>query len=120
MPKPALRTLGKLIFTFLFSIYLIAQGQSSKSEILWDNYGVPHIYGNTTEEMYYGFGWSQMHSHANLILQLYGQARGRAAEYWGKNISILISKYCCSIYRNKQKRIITGRRQNTKFIWMHL
>ncbi len=34
--------------------------------------------------MYYAFGWSQMHSHANLILQLYGQARGRAAEYWGK------------------------------------
>jgi acyl-homoserine-lactone acylase len=29
------------------------------------------------------FGWAQMQSHGNLILRLYGQARGRAAEYWG-------------------------------------
>jgi acyl-homoserine-lactone acylase len=25
-----------------------------------------------------------MQSHGNLILRLYGQARGRAAEYWGE------------------------------------
>jgi acyl-homoserine lactone acylase PvdQ len=30
--------------------------------ILWDNYGVPRIFGNTTTEMYYAYGWSQMHS----------------------------------------------------------
>jgi acyl-homoserine-lactone acylase len=28
-------------------------------------------------------GWAQMHSHGNLLLRLYGQARGRAAEYFG-------------------------------------
>ncbi len=84
MAKYLLKTLRKLLFTLFFGLYLIAQAQSSKSEILWDNYGVPHIYGKSTAEMYYAFGWSQMHSHANLILQLYGQARGRAAEYWGK------------------------------------
>lgn len=72
-----------LIIAFLSPVF-IAQAQTSKTEILWDNYGVPHIYGKSTEEMYYAFGWSQMQSHANLILQLYGQARGRAAEYWGK------------------------------------
>jgi acyl-homoserine-lactone acylase len=33
--------------------------------------------------MYYAFGWAQMNNHANLLLQIYGQARGRAAEYWG-------------------------------------
>jgi len=27
----------------------------------------------------------QMQSHGNLLLRLYGQARGRAAEYWGRN-----------------------------------
>ena len=32
--------------------------------------------------MYYAFGWAQMHNHANLLLQLYGLARGRGAEYW--------------------------------------
>jgi acyl-homoserine-lactone acylase len=33
--------------------------------------------------MYYEFGWAQMHNHANLVLRLYGQARGQAAAYWG-------------------------------------
>lgn len=53
------------------------------SEIIWDPYGVPHIYAGSTEEMYYAFGWTQMHNHGNLLMQLYAQARGRAAEYWG-------------------------------------
>lgn len=60
-----------------------AQG-AQQSEILWDKYGVPHVYAKSTVEMYYGYGWAQMRSHANLILKLYGQARGRAAEYWGE------------------------------------
>jgi len=33
--------------------------------------------------MFYAFGWAQMRAHGDLILRLYGQARGRAAEYWG-------------------------------------
>lgn len=54
-----------------------------QTEILWDHYGVPHVYGRTVPEMYFAFGWAQMHNHGNLVLKLYGQARGRAAEYWG-------------------------------------
>jgi len=61
------------------------RAQDTSTEILWDNYGVPHVYAASTQEMYYAFGWAQMHNHANLILRLYGQARGRAAEYWGEN-----------------------------------
>lgn len=53
------------------------------TEILWDTYGVPHIYGRDSRSMFYAFGWAQMHSHGDLLLRLYGQARGRAAEYWG-------------------------------------
>ena len=55
------------------------------TEILWDNYGVPHIYGINNPSTFEAFGWAQMHSHGNLILRLYGQARGRAAEYWGED-----------------------------------
>lgn len=58
--------------------------QQVKTEILWDTYGVPHVFAGNTAEMYQGFGWAQMHNHANLLLQLYGQARGRGAEYWGE------------------------------------
>lgn len=55
-----------------------------KAEIMWDTYGIPHIYGESQEAMYYAFGWAQMHNHGNLLLLLYGQSRGRAAEYWGE------------------------------------
>ncbi len=57
--------------------------ESQKTEILWDSWGVPHIYARTTQELFHAFGWAQMHSHGNLILRSYGKARGRAAEYWG-------------------------------------
>lgn len=52
-------------------------------EILWDSFGVPHVYGATEPDVFYGFGWAQAQSHGNVILHLYGEARGKAAEYWG-------------------------------------
>ncbi|NEU07757.1 acylase [Flavihumibacter sp. R14] len=73
-----------LLFIFVTTRAQTPDGQVAETEILWDNYGVPHIYAKSAEEMYYSFGWSQMHSHGNLILQLYAQSRGRAAEYLGK------------------------------------
>jgi acyl-homoserine-lactone acylase len=56
---------------------------AGKAEILWDRYGVPHIFAADRESMFYAQGWAQMHAQANLLLQLYGESRGRAAEYWG-------------------------------------
>ena len=75
----------RLLFFLLCQLCCrIIFAQSITNEILWDGYGVPHIYGRTVRDMYYEFGWAQMHNHANLILRLYGQARGKAAEYWGE------------------------------------
>ncbi len=75
--------------TFTISLFFLLcsftdLSAQKKTEIIWDSYGVPHIDARNEAEMYYAFGWAQMHNHANLILQLYGQARGRAAEYWGE------------------------------------
>ena len=73
------------LLCFLFVLQLDTSfAQKAGPEILWDNWGVPHIYSKTTAGMYYAFGWAQMHNHANLILQLYGLGRGRGAEYWGE------------------------------------
>jgi acyl-homoserine-lactone acylase len=58
---------------------------SDRTEILWDTWGVPHIYGKSDGELFHAFGWAQMHSHGNLIVRLYAQARGRAAEYLGES-----------------------------------
>ncbi|MNQ13984.1 Glutaryl-7-aminocephalosporanic-acid acylase precursor [compost metagenome] len=53
------------------------------NEILWDTYGVPHIYGVDQPAVFYGYGWAQAQSHASAIIRLYGEARGKGAEYWG-------------------------------------
>jgi acyl-homoserine-lactone acylase len=56
-----------------------------KSEILWDTYGVPHIFSADEESMFYAHGWAQAQNQANLLLHLYGESRGRGAEYWGES-----------------------------------
>ncbi len=63
-----------------------ASASPATDEILWDRYGVPHIYGRDIPAVFYGYGWAQAQSHANRILRLYGEARGRGAEYWGPRI----------------------------------
>ncbi len=83
--NPGYNVKSVLIILAISFFSLSAASQDIKTEILWDHYGVPHIYGRNTREMYYAYGWAQMHNHANLILKLYGQARGRAAEYWGED-----------------------------------
>ncbi len=55
------------------------------TQIAWDTWGVPHITADNIEELFYAQGWSQMHNHANLILELYGSSRGKGAEYWGQD-----------------------------------
>src|SRR5262245_30778528 len=55
----------------------------SQTEILWDTWGVPHIFAKDDRSLFRAFGYAQMQSHGDLILRLYGQARGRGAEYWG-------------------------------------
>lgn len=60
-----------------------APGKAASTEILWDTWGVPHIFAPDLNRLAYAFGRAQMEAHANLILHLYGEARGRAAEYWG-------------------------------------
>jgi len=55
----------------------------ARTEILWDEWGVPHIFARTSEELFYAHGQAQAEAHGNLLLHLFGRARGRAAEYWG-------------------------------------
>ena len=62
------------------------QGQQNgckHGEILWDGYGIPHIYGKDIPAVLQGYGYAQMENHAELLLQLVAVARGRAAQYFG-------------------------------------
>lgn len=83
--RASVRAIGHLVAvcTLIAASSAAFAADTGHGEILWDTYGVPHIYGKTEADVFYGFGWSQVHSHANVVLHLYGEARGRAAEYWG-------------------------------------
>jgi len=73
-----------LLVLFLVSISCV-KNENAESQIAWDTWGVPHITANSIEELFYAQGWAQMHNHANLILELYGNSRGKGAEYWGES-----------------------------------
>ena len=60
-----------------------AKASHGRGEILWDTYGVPHVYGKDEAAVFYGFGWALAQNHGDIVVHLYGEARGRAAEYWG-------------------------------------
>lgn len=63
------------------------------TEILWDRYGVPHIYAADRDSMFYAHGWAQMRNHADLLLRLYGESRGRASEYWGGDSNLELDRW---------------------------
>jgi acyl-homoserine-lactone acylase len=77
-----------VLFCFALALFMSIRNPAiglERTEILWDTWGVPHIYGKSDRELFQAFGWAQMQSHSDLILRLYAQARGRAAEYFGES-----------------------------------
>ena len=54
------------------------------TEILWDRYGIPHLFAPDHASLFYAYGYAQMEAHSELLIRLYTQARGRAAELYGE------------------------------------
>ncbi|HEY2150405.1 MAG TPA: penicillin acylase family protein [Vicinamibacterales bacterium] len=65
-----------------------APAATDRTEILWDRFGVAHIFATSRDDMFRAHGWAQMEAQANLLLHLYGESRGRAAEYWGGDANV--------------------------------
>lgn len=74
----------------------------TKNEILWDTYGVPHIYATSDNDLYYMSAWGQMKNHGNLILKLYGEARGTSAELWGEGLEVNKALHHLGLYEQLQ------------------
>jgi acyl-homoserine-lactone acylase len=75
-----------LTIALAFSAYAFqANAQARGTEILWDSYGVPHIFAKDRNGLAYAFGWAQMQNHGDLLLRLVAQARGRASEYLNRD-----------------------------------
>lgn len=72
-----------LAFSLLFGGISLA-APAKGTEILWDRYGVPHIFAPDHPSLFYTYGYAQMEAHSELLLRLYTQARGRGAEFYGE------------------------------------
>ena len=68
----------------LLLLLAAALGAQQRTEILWDTYGVPHIYARNAQELFHAIGWAEAQSHGDLLLRLFAQSRGRGAEFYGK------------------------------------
>ena len=53
------------------------------AEILWDSWGVPHVFAPDEAALFRAVGWAQMAAHADEILRLYAEVRGEAASVSG-------------------------------------
>ena len=42
----------------------------SKAEILWDEFGIPHIYGPDLPTVVRGYGYAQMENHAEQTIRM--------------------------------------------------
>ncbi|AFL88407.1 penicilin amidase [Terriglobus roseus DSM 18391] len=67
----------------------IAQAKASTykpmkgSEILWDKWGVPHIFAKNTKDMFYLYGYAQTEAHGELLMHVMAGSRGRSSEIYG-------------------------------------
>src|SRR5919106_3313540 len=70
----------------LFSVHAAPQAAPAPTkgtEILWDSYGIPHIFAPDHPSLFFAYGYAQMEAHSELLVRLYAQARGRGAEVYG-------------------------------------
>ncbi len=61
------------------STYTPKQG----SEILWDKWGVPHIFAKSTPDMFYLYGYAQAEAHGELLMHVMAGSRGKSSEIYG-------------------------------------
>jgi acyl-homoserine-lactone acylase len=88
----ACRRFVMMIMALLIAVPVLAWGAPPAykpqigSEILWDKFGVPHVFGKTTPDMFYLFGYAEAEAHGDLLLRVLGGSRGRGAEYFGPGL----------------------------------
>src|SRR5947209_17983643 len=79
----ALAKLALLTAAFAFATSAPAATPAKGTELLWDRYGIPHIFAKDHASLFYAYGYAQMEAHSELLIRLYTQSRGRAAEFYG-------------------------------------
>src|SRR5438270_1511928 len=67
----------------VFAAALSGADLAKQVTIYRDNYGVPHIVGETEEAAFFGYGYAQAEDHLERMMLQYRDAQGRRAEVQG-------------------------------------
>jgi acyl-homoserine lactone acylase PvdQ len=78
----ARRALGGL--AAITGLLLSGSALAGEAEILWDKFGIPHIYGADLLTVVRGLGYAEMENHAETILMNVASAHGRRV-FWARN-----------------------------------
>ncbi len=79
------RSLARLYFFTLAvaTVIYAADPLAQRVTIYRDNFGVPHIVGETEEATFFGYGYAQAEDHLERMMLQYRDAQGRRAEVEG-------------------------------------
>src|ERR1700680_4661588 len=80
-----LATLALLAAAFASARFALAATPAKGTEVLWDRFGIPHMFAPDHGSLFYAYGYAQMEAHSELLVRLYAQARGRGAEFYGES-----------------------------------
>ena len=85
------------LFLLLFTICqsFAIEINTNNIQIIRDKYGVPHIYGNTDEEVAYGLAWSTAEDDFKSMQENFLTARSRLSEVKGKEGAIM--DFLCAV-----------------------
>jgi acyl-homoserine lactone acylase PvdQ len=79
-----------VLLSLVFVFFTPARGASRVNDplaaqvtVYRDNYGVPHIVGDTEEAAFFGYGYAQAEDHLERMMIQYRDAQGRRAEVQG-------------------------------------
>lgn len=93
-----MKSKGFVLLLIILGACMSPENTVTQDEILWDKFGVPHIYATSDSSLHFMSGWSHMKSHGDMVLKLYGEARGKSAELWGGGFEVNKSMHALGIY----------------------
>ena len=70
-------------FLLAFILLLVATAADRGVELRGADYGVAYVEADDFAGLWFGYEYAQFASHGDLILNPYGESRGRADEYFG-------------------------------------
>ena len=83
MPLRRLLSFALILLTGTTALAQPAYKPQHGSEILWDKWGVPHIFAKSTLDLFFLYGYAQTEAHGDLLMHVMAGSRGKSSAIYG-------------------------------------